>query len=190
MFDGELTLSVKTIRAKVKRLNADSCKTTLKTTLPKEPDPTPRLPSLKPGEKLGFGPVTKLSRSKYGTLPEQEKELNYLMGSQSANDKLEAALIELLRTTGKNSGKIARLKVLAAALHREFKSIGDRYQHSWDHNRDYPSYMTLWQHIWSEDDTFHLHAELESVRRDISEANRYFSIANMRLFTENLEVVE
>lgn len=189
LLDGKLNINARAIRAEVKQLNEDSSKTTLKTLLPKEPDPTPRLPKLKPGETTGFGPATKLSRGKYGSLPEREKELGYLLGSVNANAKLDADLTKLLRSAG-STGKIARIKVLAAALHREFKAIGDRYQHSWDHNRDYPSYMTLWQHIWAEDDTFHLHAELEAVRRDISEANRYFSIANMRLFIESLEVVE
>jgi hypothetical protein len=187
--EGKLRLNRRDINAKAKELKSQARTTTLKLQAPAAPAPTPTLPTPKRGEATSNRSTTKLSRSKYGDLPEREKELGYLLGSVSANTKLDADLVKLLRSAS-STGKIARIKVLAAALHREFKGIGDRYQRSWDKDSGYPSYMTLWQHIWAEDGTFHLHAELEAVRKDISEANRYFSIANMRLFTEDLEITE
>lgn len=187
--EGQLRLTQQAIRDKAKELKSQARTTTLKLLPPAAPAPTPTLPTPKRGEATSNRSTTRLSRSKYGDLPEREKELGYLLGSVNANAKLDADLVKLLRSAS-STGKIARIKVLAAALHREFKGIGDRYQRSWDKDSGYPSYMTLWQHIWAEDDTFHLHAELDAVRKDITEANRYFSIANMRLFTEGLEITE
>lgn len=188
LFDGSLNLNQRAIRAEVKLLNQGSTRVGLKVQPPPKPPATASaLP--KPDPKAKGGPV--MSRSKYGNLPERDKELTYLKGKPSANDKLADDLSTLLRAAATSgAGKIARLKVLAAALHREFKAVGDRYHRSWDCDRHYPSYMTLWQHIWIEEDTFHLHEELEAVRKDIAEANRYFSIANMHLYKEGLEVTE
>lgn len=188
LLSGELPLSKRTIRAEVKRLNSDAGKTTLKP----QPAPaalpaTPKLPT--PSPKATGG--KQMSRAKYGSLPERDKELAYLAGTATANERMEEAITDILAAARKSkAGKIARIKLLAAELHREFKSLGDRYQNSWDKDRHYPSYMQLWQLIWSEDDTFHLHAELEAVREDISEVSRYFSITNMRVFDHSLEVTE
>jgi hypothetical protein len=188
LLDGKLNLNQRAILAEVKRLNSDAGKTTLKP----QPAPaalpaTPKLPT--PDPKAVGG--KQMSRAKYGSLPERDKELAYLAGTATANERMEEAITDILAAARKGkTGKIARIKLLAAELHREFKSLGDRYQNSWDKDRHYPSYMQLWQLIWSEDDTFHLHAELEAVRQDISETSRYFSITNMRVFDHSLEVTE
>lgn len=188
LFDGSLNLNKRAIRAEVKLLNQGSTRLGLKVPPPPKPPSTINSPPRPDPKAKG---ASAMSRSKYGNLPERDKELNYLKGKHTANDKLADDLTTLMRASATSgSGKIARLQVLAAALHREFKSIGDRYHHSWDLDRHYPSYMTLWQHIWTEEETFNLHAELEAVRKDIAEANRYFSIANMHIYKEGLEVTE
>lgn len=185
---GEIPMSSKAVQRKANLLKLQSHSVGLKVLPPPKPPSTTNSPP-KPDPKAKGGPA--MSRSKYGNLPERDKELNYLKGKHTANEKLADDLTTLMRASATSgSGKIARLQVLAAALHREFKSIGDRYHHSWDHDRHYPSYMTLWQHIWTEEETFNLHAELEAVRKDIAEANRYFSIANMHIYKEGLEVTE
>ena len=143
----------------------------------------------KPDPNAKGGPS--ISRSKYGNLPERAKELTYLKGRDSVNDKLADDLAMLLRySTQSGGGKLARLKVLSAALHREFKSVGDRYHGKWDKDRNYPRYMTLWQQLWIEEGSLTLHEELNTIRRDISEANRFSSIANMHLHVDNLEMTD
>lgn len=187
--EGQLRLNRRAIRDKAKELKSHSRTTTLQPLppVPKAPSNTPTLPRVDPSKAN----QKQMSRAKYGDLPEREKEFSYLAGKPANNAKFEAELAAALAKAAKSDvGKIVRIKALAAALHREFKGVGDRYQRSWDSDRHYPSYMTLWQHIWGEDDTFHLHAELEAVRKDISEANRYFSIATMRLFDDSLEITK
>jgi hypothetical protein len=192
LLDGNLTLSVKTIRAAVKRLNADSTRVGLKPVakpLPKPPASMAKLPIPKSGDPQSFGVYKEISRSKFGDLPERDQEFGFLAGKEAANAKFDTDLTALLSKASRgNVGKIVRIKALAAALHREFKVVGDRYQGRWDKDSMYPTYMTLWQHIWAEDATFHLHDELEAVRKDIAEANRHFGIAVMRLFNDDLEI--
>lgn len=192
LLDGSLKLSVKTIRAKVKELNKASTRVGLKPVakpLPTPPALMPKLPIPPKGPAAGFGVFKEISRSKFGDLPERDQEFGFLAGKDAANAKFETDLTALLAKASRgNVGKIMRIKALAAALHREFKGVGDRYQGRWDKDCMYPTYMTLWQHIWAEDDTFHLHDELEAVRKDIAEANRHFGIAVMRLFNDDLEI--
>lgn len=192
LFDGELHLSQRAIRAEVKELNKSSTRVGLKPAakpLPKPPASMTKLPIPPKGADAGFGVFKEISRSKFGELPERDQEYNFLAGKETANDKFNDELVALLaKASRSNVGKIVRIKALAAALHREFKGVGDRYQRSWDRDCMYPTYMTLWQHIWAEDETFHLHDELEAVRKDIAEANRHFGIAVMRLFNDDLEI--
>jgi len=187
LFDGNLKLSQKTIRAAVKELNGKKG-TSLAVVKPKEPSKSPpKLP--KPDPKASGGPS--ISRSKYGQLPERAQEFKYLKGRDAANDKLADDLAKLLRASSQSgTGKLARLRVLSEALHREFKSVGDRYHGKWDKARHYPRYMTLWQQLWIEEDSLTLHDELNGIRREISEANRYFGNALMHLYVEDLEITD
>lgn len=192
LFDGSLNLNARAIRAAVRLLNSDANRVGLKPVakpLPTPPSSMPKLPIPPKGPAAGFGVFKEISRSKFGDLPERDQEFGFLAGKHAANAKFETDLTALLaKASRSNVGKIMRIKALAAALHREFKGVGDRYQGRWDKDCMYPTYMTLWQHIWAEDDTFHLHDELEAVRKDIAEANRHFGIAVMRLFNDDLEI--
>lgn len=192
LFDGSLNLNQRAILAEVKELNKSSTRVGLKPVakpLPTPPASMPKLPIPPKGPAAGFGVFKEISRSKFGNLPERDQEFGFLAGKDAANAKFETDLTALLAKASRgNVGKIMRIKALAAALHREFKGVGDRYQGRWDKDCMYPTYMTLWQHIWAEDDTFHLHDELEAVRKDIAEANRHFGIAVMRLFNDDLEI--
>ena len=187
LFDGKVKLSVKTIRKEVKELNGKKG-TTLQVRKPKEPSKSPaKLPT--PDPNATGGPT--ISRSKYGDLPERAQEFKYLKGREAANDKLAEDMAKLLRASAQSgSGKLTRLRVLSEALHREFKSIGERYHSKWDKARHYPRYMTLWQQLWIEEGLLTLHEELNKVRWEVSEANRYSSIANMHLHVDDLEVTE
>jgi hypothetical protein len=192
LLSGELLLTQRTIRAEVKLLNSQSSRVGIKPaakSLPKSPSSMSELPKYKPDPANGFGVFKEISRSKYGDLPQRSQEFGYLAGKPANNAKFKAELAAVLSKAAKGDvGKIVRIKALAAALHREFKGASDRYQRSWDKDCKYPTYMTLWQHIWLEDEQFHLHDELDAVRRDISEANKHFSIAVMRLFNDDLEI--
>jgi hypothetical protein len=189
---GEISISSKAVQRKASDLKKQSHRVGLKPVakpLPKPPASMAQLPKMTASTPTGFGVHKEISRSKYGDLPERDQEFNFLVGKAAANSKFNDELVALLTKASKGSvGKIVRIKALAAALHREFKGVGDRYQRSWDKDSKYPTYMTLWQHIWLEDNEFHLHDELDAVRQDISEANRYFSIAVMRLFNDDLEI--
>ena len=187
LFDGKVNLNKRAIRAVVKELNGKKG-TTLQVRKPKEPSKSPaKLPT--PDPNATGGPT--ISRSKYGNLPERAQEFKYLKGREAANDKLAEDMAKLLRASAQSgSGKLTRLRVLSEALHREFKSIGERYHSKWDKARHYPRYMTLWQQLWIEEGLLTLHEELNKVRWEVSEANRYSSIANMHLHVDDLEVTE
>lgn len=187
LFDGKVNLNKRAIRAVVKELNGKKG-TTLQVQKPKEPSKSPtKLPSPDPNAK--GGPT--ISRSTYGDLPERAQEFKYLKGRDAANDKLAEDMAKLLRASSQSgSGKLTRLRVLSEALHREFKSVGDRYHGKWDKARHYPRYMTLWQQLWIEEGSLTLHEELNGIRREISEANRYSSIANMHLHVDGLEMTD
>ena len=185
--DAEIKLSCSKLRAKAKELKKKAG-TTLQVSKPKEPSKSPlKLPA--PDPNATGGPT--ISRSKYGDLPERAQEFKYLKGRDAANDKLAEDLTKLLRSASSSgSGKLARLRVLSEALHREFKSIGDRYHGKWDKASHYPRYMTLWQQLWIEEGSLTLHEELNGIRREIAEANRYSSIANMHLHVDDLEMTD
>lgn len=189
---GEIPVSSKAVQRKATLLKQQAHRVGLKPAakpLPKPPASMTKLPIPPKGADAGFGVFKEISRSKFGELPERDQEYNFLAGKEAANTKFNDDLVALLaKASRSNVGKIVRIKALAAALHREFKGVGDRYQRSWDRDCMYPTYMTLWQHIWAEDETFHLHDELEAVRKDIAEANRHFGIAVMRLFNDDLEI--
>ena len=124
-------------------------------------------------------------------MPERAQEFKYLKGKDAANEKLAEELSKLLRSASTSgSGKLTRIRVLSEALHREFKSFGDRYYGKWDKASHYPRYMTLWQQLWIEEGSLTLHEELNHIRREISEANRYSSIANMHLHVEDLTMTD
>lgn len=189
---GEIPISSKAVQRKASLLKQQSHRVGLKPVakpLPTPPASMSKLPIPPKGPAAGFGVFKEISRSKFGDLPERDQEFGFLAGKETANAKFEADLTALLAKASRgNVGKIMRIKALSAALHREFKGVGDRYQGRWDKDCMYPTYMTLWQHIWAEDETFHLHDELEAVRKDIAEANRHFGIAVMRLFNDDLEI--
>jgi hypothetical protein len=185
--DAEVRLNKRALREKAKELTKKQG-TTLQVPKPKEPSRSPKaLP--KPDSNAKGGPT--ISRAKYGDLPERAQEFKYLKGRDSAKAKLDDDLAKLLRSSSQQgSGKLARLQVLSAALHREFKSVGDRYHGKWDKDRNYPRYMTLWQQLWIEEGSLTLHEELNTIRRDIAEANRFSSIANMHLHVDALEMTD
>lgn len=187
LFDEKVKLNKRAIRSAVKELNGKKG-TTLQVLKPNEPSRSPKaLP--KPDLNTKGGPT--ISRAKYGDLPERAQEFKYLKGRDSAKGKLADDLARLLRSSSQQgSGKLARLQVLSAALHREFKSVGDRYHGKWDKDRNYPRYMTLWQQLWIEEGSLTLYEELNTIRRDISEANRFSSIANMHLHVGDLEMTD
>lgn len=187
LLDGKVNLNKRAIRAVVKELN-NKKGTTLQVPKPKEPSRSPKA-FPKPDSNAKGGPT--ISRAKYGDLPERAQEFKYLKGRDSAKEKLADDLAKLLRSSSQQgSGKLARLQVLSAALHREFKSVGDRYHGKWDKDRNYPRYMTLWQQLWIEEGSLTLHEELNTIRRDIAEANRFSSIANMHLHVDALEMTD
>ena len=179
------------IRARAKVLNTDAHRVALKAAPPpKPPEVSQGLPKMKPGTKASFGPAKELSKAKYGYLPEQKKERHYLIGSAAANERMIEDLKALRAKHGSSgAGKMTRISALAQALHAEFKSLGERYHGAWDKARDYPSYMTLWQHIWSEEEGYELHKELEAVNNDLSDMMRHFWIAGRHLYTEDFEVL-
>lgn len=204
LLDGKLPLTKRTIRAEVKRLNSDTGKTTLQVQRPKSPSKGVATPVLPTGSvaRADNRAIKQVSIAKHGNLvprgddgrpdpskpPLRQTELAYLRGTDTANSSMSEKLTAALKTS--RCGKVARIRALAAALHREFKALGDRYHGAWDSDRDYPSYMHLWQQLWNDEEGYALHDELEAVRSDISEANRYFEMALMHLYTEGLEVTQ
>jgi hypothetical protein len=201
--EGQLRLNKRAINAKAKELKSQAAKVGLGVSPPKAPGKgvAPVLPTGST-PRADNRAAKELSISKHGNLvprgedgrpdpskpPLRETELAYLRGNTSANVTMGDKLATALKTS--RCGKVARIRALAEALHREFKSMGDRYHGAWDSDCDYPSYMHLWQHIWAEEEGYELHNELEAVRKDIAEANRFFGIALMHLYTEGLEVTE
>ena len=191
LLTGEAPTTKRGVRAAVAQAKTDAGKVALKAAPPpKPPEVSKGLPKMKPGTKASFGPAKELSKAKYGYLPEQKKERDYLIGSATANDRMIEDL-KALRAKHRSSGagKMTRISALAQALHAEFKSLGERYHGAWDKARDYPSYMTLWQHIWSEEEGYELHKELEAVNNDLSDMMRHFWIAGRHLYTEDFEVL-
>ena len=191
LLTGEAPATKRGVRAAVAQAKTDAGKVALKAAPPpKPPEVSKGLPKMKPGTKASFGPAKELSKAKYGYLPEQKKERDYLIGSATANDRMIEDL-KALRAKHRSSGagKMTRISALAQALHAEFKSLGERYHGAWDKARDYPSYMTLWQHIWSEEEGYELHKELEAVNNDLSDMMRHFWIAGRHLYTEDFEVL-
>ena len=203
LLSGELPLSQRTIRAKVKDLNSKKGLINLTVSKPKDtPKPPPSLPtgSISRADNRA---AKQLSISKHGNLvprdpntghpdpskpPLRETELSYLRGVASANDIMSEKLTAALKT--QRCGKVAKIRALAAALHRELKPLGDRYHGAWDDDASYPSYMHLWQHIWADSEGYALDQELEAIRKDIAEASRYWIISKEHLYTEGLEVTE
>ena len=203
LFDDKLNLNKRAIRAEVKEQNRQAGLMQLKPLKPS--DPSKSVPPVLPSGSVASGcsrGANQLSIAKHGNLvprgddgrpdptkpPLRETELNYLRGNDSANKTMAEKINSALKTG--RSGKVAKIRALAEALHREFKPMGDRYQGAWDSDSNYPSYMHLWQHMWANTQGYALHEELDQIRKDIAEANRHFSIAITRLYAEGLEVTE
>ena len=201
--DGEVAINKRAIRKKAGELKLQASKVGLKATKPAAPSKgaPPVLPSGSVA-RADNRAVKQLSIAKHGSLvprgddgrpdptkpPLRETELAYLRGNESANATMAEKLAAALKVS--RCGKVAKIRALAEALHREFRPMGDRYHGAWDSDASYPSYMHLWQHIWADTQGYALHEELDQVRKDIAEANRYFTIALMHLYTEGLEVTE
>jgi predicted transposase YbfD/YdcC len=193
---GDLPLSKRTIRAEVKLLNSQSSRVGIKSVeAVKPPNPgssPPKLPTgLPPSNQPVGGKVWSIEKWCHGerTRPRMIKELNYLGGSSSQNEKYKVAL-DALRPGHSGSGKVARIRALAAALHREFKSLSDRYQLEQEHDREFKRYMTVWQTHWKQEGQLDVHSELGLVRDDLNEVNRHFEISVMLSWVNDVKLVE
>jgi hypothetical protein len=195
LLSGELSLSKRTIRAEVKLLNSDAGQLQLATKRPAGPGSRPpKAPSPTAAGLPSGGKVWSIEKWCNGekTRPRMEKELNYLGGADAPNEKFNADLTALVRKAsgGGSVGKVARIQALAAALHREFKSLSDRYQREQEHDRDFKRYMTVWQHHWADTSQHDLHAELDRVREDLNEVNRHFEISVQLSWADDVKLAE
>ena len=106
LFDGELNLNKRAIRAEVKQLNSEAGKVKLKASAPPKAPAAPKLPS---GKSVAGGKTWSISKWTAEGTPQGDrmaKELAYLAGTEGKNKPFEEGLTALRRKT--SAGKWAQ----------------------------------------------------------------------------------
>ena len=186
LFDGELNLNKRAIRAEVKQLNSEAGKVKLKASAPPKAPAAPKLPS---GKSVAGGKTWSISKWTAEGTPQGDrmaKELAYLAGTEGKNKPFEEGLTALRRKT--SAGKFAKIQALAAALHAECKAVSDRYQLENEKARDWKRYMTVWQHHWADTDQFDMLEALKQVSAEMAEASRHFEITGQLSWAPDVQL--
>lgn len=184
---GEIPTTTTGVQAYRKVLKSEAGKVRLLASAPPKAAAAPKLPTRQNSGTVGNTRSWSIAKWTASGTPQGErmgKELAYLAATDARNQSFQSGLTELRRKT--NSGKLARIQALAAALHAECKAVSDRYQAENEKTRDWKRYMTVWQHHWADTDQLDMADALKQIAAEMAEASRHFEITGMLSWSDDV----